>query len=255
LSNRAVLKYLIRRRLTPAPEVGAGVAPPAEAYRLRTLLTDELLTGSGIEIGALHHPLAVPAGATVTYVDRLDVAGLRKEYPELAACSLVPVDVVDDGESLRRFTDGTQDFVIANHFLEHCQNPLGTLERLVRVLKPGGILYLAVPDKRGTFDWDRPLTPWRHLVRDYQFGPAGSYEAHVREYATLVDRLTGPDLERRVEDLIARDYRIHFHVWTHETFGATLRRAVRMLQLPLESRAMVFNRKLSESIQVWQRSA
>jgi SAM-dependent methyltransferase len=254
-SNRAVLSFLARRRSRVAPPAGAEVAPPAGAYRLRTLLTDEFLAGSGIEIGALHHPLAVPAGAKVTYVDRLDVPGLRREFPELAAHPLVPVDVVDDGETLRRFANASQDFVIANHFLEHCQNPLGTLERLVQVLKPNGMLYLAVPDKRGTFDRDRPLTQWRHLVRDYECGPAWSYEGHVREYAALVDRLTGPDLERRVEELIARDYRIHFHVWRHETFGATLRRAVRMLHLPLEARAAVFNRTLSESIQVWQRTA
>src|SRR5262249_7422348 len=154
---------------------------------------------------------------------------------------------------LREFPDESQDFVIANHFLEHCQNPLGTLERFVRVLKPGGMLYLAVPDKRGTFDRDRPVTRFKHLVRDYEFGPAGSYERHVHEYAALVDRLAGADLERRVRELIARDYRIHFHVWTHDTFGATLRRAVRFLHVPLEARAAVYNRKLSESIHVWQR--
>jgi len=76
-SNRAVLSFLARRRSRVAPPAGAEVAPPAGAYRLRTLLTDEFLAGSGIEIGALHHPLAVPAGAKVTYVDRLDVHGLR----------------------------------------------------------------------------------------------------------------------------------------------------------------------------------
>lgn len=242
------------RRRPPHPRPGAEIAPPAEAYHLRKVLTDEFLSGSGLEIGALHHPLAVPRGVRVRYVDRLDVAGLRREFPELAEYPLVPVDVIDDGETLRTVADESQDFVIANHFLEHCQNPLGTLERLVQVLRPGGILYLAVPDKRGTFDRDRPLTRFKHLVRDYECGPAGSYERHVREYAALVDRQSGAELEARVRNLIARDYRIHFHVWTHETFGATLRRAVRLLSLPLESQAVVFNRKLSESIQVLRKS-
>ncbi|HEY2787467.1 MAG TPA: methyltransferase domain-containing protein, partial [Fimbriiglobus sp.] len=248
-----MLGFLTRRRPSLVPPPGAEVAPPAEAYHLRKVLTDEFLNDSGIEIGALHHPLAVPAGALVRYVDRLDVAGLRREFPELAAYPLTPVDVIDDGETLRTIPDESQDFIIANHFLEHCQNPLGTLERLVQVLRPGGILYLAVPDKRGTFDRDRPVTRFRHLVRDYECGPAGSYEGHVREYAELVDRLSGIALEQRIQSLIARDYRIHFHVWTHDAFGATLRRAVRRLRLPIESRAAVFNRKLSESIHVWQR--
>ncbi len=249
-----MLKFLTRRRKPIATPIGAEVAPPPEAYHLRKVLTDEFLSGAGIEIGALHHPLAVPPEVRVRYVDRLDVAGLRREFPELAAYPLTPVDVIDDGETLRTIPDGSQDFVIANHFLEHCQNPLGTLERLVQVLRPGGILYLAIPDNRGTFDRDRPVTRFAHLVRDYEFGPAGSYEGHVREYAELVDRQSGPALEERVQSLIARDYRIHFHVWTHEAFGATLRRAVRRLKLPIESRAAVFNRKLSESIHVWQRT-
>ena len=33
---------------------------------------------------------------------------------------------------------------------------------------PGSILYLAVPDKRYTFDADRPVTPTDHVLRDYQ---------------------------------------------------------------------------------------
>ena len=36
------------------------------------------LHGEGIEIGALHNPLEVPAGARVTYVDHLPVERLRE---------------------------------------------------------------------------------------------------------------------------------------------------------------------------------
>src|SRR5262249_37180618 len=100
-----VLKFLTSRRPMITPPRRAEVAPPSGAYRLRTGLTDEFLAGSGIEIGALHHPLAVPAGVRVTYLDRLNVSGLRREYPELAAFPLMPVDVIDDGETLRTILD------------------------------------------------------------------------------------------------------------------------------------------------------
>jgi hypothetical protein len=92
------------------------------------------LHGEGIEIGALHNPLEVPRSARVGYVDHLPVEELREHYPGLADEPLVEVDVVvdvvDDGERFSTIGDATQDFVIANHFLEQCEDPLGALDLL-----------------------------------------------------------------------------------------------------------------------------
>ncbi|MEJ7767735.1 MAG: hypothetical protein WKF89_07975 [Chitinophagaceae bacterium] len=46
----------------------------------------------------------------------------RNLYPELKDLNLVPVDYLADGELLESVADTSQDFVITNHFLEHCQN-------------------------------------------------------------------------------------------------------------------------------------
>jgi SAM-dependent methyltransferase len=184
---------------------------------VRDRLASAYLRGMGIEIGALFNPLPVPAGAKVRYVDRMPVSGLREQYPNLRDRRLVPVDVVDDGERLITIGDATQDFVIANHFLEHCQDPIGALETFFRVLRPGGVLYMAVPDKRFTFDRDRPVTPLAHLDRDHAEGPACSRRAHFEEYVALVHRPASADEARaQVEDLMGRDYSIHFHVWTQK---------------------------------------
>ena len=113
----------------------------------RARLASVYLRGSGLEIGALHHPLPVPRSACVSYVDRMTVAELRKQYPDLPSNELVEPDLIDNGETLSKVPAVSQDFVIANHFLEHCQDPIGTLENFFRVLKLGGILYLTVPDK------------------------------------------------------------------------------------------------------------
>lgn len=101
----------------------------------RELLAKQYLKGHGIEIGALHNPLAVGRKARVKYVDRYDNEGLKKHYPEQQYRDFVNVDIVDDGEFLSKVSDNSQDFVIANHFLEHCQNPLLTLKQMHRVLK------------------------------------------------------------------------------------------------------------------------
>jgi predicted SAM-dependent methyltransferase len=194
------------------------VAAELPHVRHRRDVAARFLRGRGLEVGALHAPLPTPPGCRVTYVDRLPVAGLRRQYPELDGQEFVPVDVVDDGERLEQFAAGSQDFVIANHFLEHAQDPIGTLQAHLRVLAPGGVLYLAVPDRHETFDRHRPPTTWKHLVRDHVEGPAWSYEGHLREYAALVDGCRGRDLEERVRYLRAVDYSIHFHVWDEEEF-------------------------------------
>src|SRR5262245_33339264 len=175
------------------------------------------LRGSGLEIGALHNPLRVSSRAKVRYVDRLPVAGLRAQYPDLRDKKLVHVDVIDDGERLDTIGTATQDFVIANHFLEHCQDPIRTLESFFRVLRPGGILYMAVPDKRFTFDHNRPVTPLAHLLRDHAEGPGWWRRGHYEEYVAHVHRpKTAEDARGIVQDMMTRGYSIHFHVWTQK---------------------------------------
>jgi GT2 family glycosyltransferase/SAM-dependent methyltransferase len=181
----------------------------------RELIANTYLRGQGIEIGALHNPLKVPKKASVKYVDRMHVAELREHYPELEGLPLVPVDILADGERLDSIEDDTQDFVIANHFLEHCQNPIQALINMLRVLRPGGVLYLAVPDKRYTFDVDRPVTSFDHLMRDYTEGPDWSRQNHFREWAEFINKVTGEEaLQAEVRRLMEIDYSIHFHVWT-----------------------------------------
>jgi hypothetical protein len=237
------------RRLA-RPKLAASASP--NPYGIRETLANRYIHGEGIEVGALNHPLRLPPRARVKFVDRLDIDGLRREFPELNGQPLVDVDIVDDGETLRTVPEQSQDFVVANHFLEHSQNPIGTVRRFLEVLKPRGILYLAVPEKHGTFDRNRPVTALDHLHRDDREGPAWSYRDHIEEYATLVDRLEGPARDERVRSLIAQDYRIHFHVWTHAAFGELLD-DLRRRGFGFRLKEYVFNPHLSESIGVLRR--
>jgi hypothetical protein len=58
----------------------------------RAAIARRFIQGSGIEIGALHNPLRMPRGAQVRYVDRMPVAELRRQYPELEGEELVEVE-------------------------------------------------------------------------------------------------------------------------------------------------------------------
>ncbi|HLJ96048.1 MAG TPA: methyltransferase domain-containing protein [Gemmataceae bacterium] len=193
------------------------------------------LRGQGIEIGALHRPLRVPASAHVSYVDRFPREELYRQYPNLADHNLVPVDIVDDAERLARVADESQDFVIANHFLEHCQDPIGTLLHFFRVLREDGILFLTVPDKRYTFDCGRPVTPLEHLLADHECGAEHSRRAHVCEFVRLVLKAVEPDdVQRKTDRLLATDFSIHYHVWTQTELMELLLELRRRLPFEVE---------------------
>jgi SAM-dependent methyltransferase len=201
----------------------------------RRAIAAAFLHGDGIEIGALHQPLVVPRAARVTYVDRMRVAELRQQYPELVDAPLVETEIVDDGETLVTIADATQDFVIANHFIEHCENPLLTFQNLFRVLKPGGVVFMAVPDKRFTFDVDRPCTTIDHVLRDFSEGPEWSKRQHYEEWTRLVNKRSDrSQVNAETQHLIDMKYSIHFHVWSAPELLDVVQALRRIVQFELE---------------------
>ena len=199
---------------------------PEVMLRRRRELSSKYLAGQGIEIGALHHPLEVNEKVSVRYVDRLNSEELRLHYPELEGFSLVPVDIIDDGEKLSRIEDESLDFIIANHMLEHCENPLGTIRNHLRKIRSGGILYYAIPDQRYGFDLNRPLTSFIHLVQDDRRGPESSRQDHFREWSRLVRKKIAPqEVRAEAKRLMELNYSIHFHVWNVMTFNEFLLKA------------------------------
>ncbi len=186
----------------------------------REALARKYLKGSGLEIGALHRPLKVPLDVSVKYVDRVETGKLHALYPTIENLSLVDVDIVDNGETLSKVPENSQDFIIANHFIEHCENPLGTVRQHLSRLRSGGILYYAVPNKRHTFDVKRPLTSFEHLVRDDREGPEISRRDHYREWLELVKDETDPaTVEDRIREYMQTNFNIHFHVWNEHTLS------------------------------------
>lgn len=185
-------------------------------FRLdRDFIAKMYIRGNGIEIGGLDYPLKVPKSVRVKYVDRLPLSELKNVYPPERLRNFVPVDIVDDGELLKKIPDASQDFVIASHFFEHCPNPMLAFQNMFRVLKEDGILYLTIPDKRYTFDKDRPLTSLEHLIMDYEKGPKISEDEHLKEFVEFV-RKPENEVEREKEIAKVRENMagVHYHVWT-----------------------------------------
>jgi SAM-dependent methyltransferase len=183
------------------------------------------LAGDGIEVGPGSNPFPIPPGATVRYVDRWTPDEARRLYPELTAADFYEPDAVSnfDVDRLEMFDARSLDFVIASHVLEHLADPLGFLGEMHRVLRPGGIAIVLLPDRRHTFDRTRPPTSLQHLIEDHERGVTRVDDDHVEEFLTLADEeasyAIAPDPENR--DAFYdwhRERSIHVHCWTETEF-------------------------------------
>src|SRR5438067_1124851 len=120
---------------------------------------------SGIEIGG-------PSGI-------FEGSGALPVYPLIA--SLEQFTFAGDasqGVTVDR-ADGSFDFVLSSHMLEHTANPLKALREWRRILKPTGHLLLVLPDKERTFDHSRRVTAMGHLIQDLERDTPESDLRHV----------------------------------------------------------------------------
>lgn len=193
----------------------------------RYRLASRYLTGEGLEIGALHAPLPLPTGVRVRYVDYVDQGQLRFIYPELAWVPIVTVDIIENGEVLSSIADASNNFVVANHVIEHCENPVQTLENWLRVISAGNILFITVPDMKKTFDRNRQLTSIEHLICDYKDGPESSRVEHMQELFSIDCTAAGDEFQPQLFQSHP-----HYHVWTMESFAGMLESARQDLGLP-----------------------
>lgn len=255
----------IERSLSQLSRVLAPTTtPPKNSLTARERVANGYLMGSGIEIGAFASPLKVPSSASVTYVDNctttealtsLSVCGLTHKDFGVEEVGLVAPDIIDDGQFLRSVGDNTQDFVIANHVLEHYEDPLSGFKNILRVTKHGGTVYLALPDMRRCFDRVRVPTPIEHVLRDYEEGPEWSRAQAFREFGEvfvtegmdkgLFPKLSGHERERfieeRISELEAARFSIHFHAWTPDSMMEMFLTAKRHLKLNFEFELMQQN--------------
>ena len=62
------------------------------------------------------------------------------------------------------------DYVVASHVIEHAPDVVGWLAQIREVLAPGGLLGLAIPDRRFTFDLLRPESTLGEMVEAHLTG-------------------------------------------------------------------------------------
>lgn len=199
-----------------------------------------LLRGRGLEIGALHEPTPLPAGSSVEYFDVLTAEDVARWFPELQAARLVRVDHHGDldRDGLSVFADGRFDFVILSHVLEHVANPVKVVRDVFRIVRAGGVVLIAVPDKDHTFDRPRALTPFQHLWEDYQRNVTENSDEHYLDFL----RHVGPHVFAEPPENLpghltwVRRRREHAHVWNSASCAEFLLETFLRLGIPVRLR-------------------
>jgi SAM-dependent methyltransferase len=201
-------------------DVDYGVAPQELEVRIaRRTLARVFCRGSGIEVGAGTRPWPLPRGASCFYGDVRDEVRLAKYFSEGGSAYQGFIDA----QTFAGIADAAFDFALSAHVLEHLINPIGAIEAALRVVRPGGIFMLAVPDMRYTWDKPRPVTPLDHLISDYATGGEDTRHIGVREHIKYLHPQWAPPIAKEeVEATVARmvDAKIdtHYHTWTSDTF-------------------------------------
>ena len=164
----------------------------------RALILDGLdLTGLGLEIGAGYGPLAAgQPGLKVRTLDHLDQAGLIEKYARQGQPTehIGPVDYVWNGQRYAELMGETRfDWIVASHVIEHVPDLVGFLDQCAEVLAPGGVLTLAVPDRRYSFDYYRPESGLREMIDAHVAGRTLSSPGCAAEHFLNLARLNGKD--------------------------------------------------------------
>jgi SAM-dependent methyltransferase len=140
-----------------------------------------------IEIGPSFNPIAPKsAGWNSASIDHLTREGLVAKYtahPGVDVSLIEPVDFIWTGGPLSAAVPlaqhGSFDAFIASHVIEHTPDLIAFLDSAATLLKPEGVVILAIPDKRYCFDYFQPLTTTGELLEAH----ADRRSRHTRRLA------------------------------------------------------------------------
>jgi SAM-dependent methyltransferase len=147
----------------------------------------------GIEVGPWFSPLAPKReGYNCLSMDVFDTETLRSRATDDPHITAEQVKLIEDvdivGSSIAigdlveaRGEAGTFDYIVSSHNFEHLPNPIRFLNGCTNVLKPGGILSMAIPDHRVCFDYFRPITRLSDWIQSFHNDQQKPTLAHVFE--------------------------------------------------------------------------
>jgi SAM-dependent methyltransferase len=129
-----------------------------------------------IEVGSGAHGLIFYFGVRQGVgVDPLAVS-YRKFFPRWQNSAAT---IAAAGEQLP-FADASFDVVLCDNVVDHAESPVGIVGELVRVLKPGGLLYFTVNVHHPVYALAAGVhSGWRALGVPYEIGPFADHTTHL----------------------------------------------------------------------------
>src|SRR5271157_2609777 len=129
----------------------------------------DVRTLKGLEIGPKHNPLVRKSDGVVLYVDHADAEFIKNanQDPLINNDDIVDIDIISGDRPLKELVPQPMDYVVASHVIEHVPDMIGWLLDLYEALKEDGLICLAIPDRRFTYDLHRPESTIGELVEAY----------------------------------------------------------------------------------------
>jgi SAM-dependent methyltransferase len=122
-------------------------------------------------------------GYNVRVADHLDQAGLVAKYEGVRPTQAIePVDYVLTGPKLTDTIDERFDWIVGSHVLEHTVCLITFLRETEALLRPGGVLSLAIPDRRYCFDRFRERSSLGRVIDVFRADRLVHTEGSVLEY-------------------------------------------------------------------------
>jgi hypothetical protein len=129
----------------------------------------EVAQQKGLEIGALDLPYVTPDMGRVDFADQLstdDLKALAARTPGHSPDFVQDVDFVLSQTPLDTLASD-YDWVAASHVIEHVPDLIGWLVSIGDRLVPKGLFFCVAPDRRFTFDINRPVSTLGKIFQDH----------------------------------------------------------------------------------------
>ena len=174
----------VTHRVAASRRRRGAVQQLSRAERLKVITRYVDLAGLGLEIGPSHNPLlAKRDGYNIRIADYLDRQGLQAKYAGVRPTERIEeVDYVLAPGRLTESIGDRFDYIVGSHLVEHTVCLVSFLQDCEALLKPGGVLTLAVPDKRYCFDRFRERTGLGRAIDVYRASPGVHSEGSVIEH-------------------------------------------------------------------------
>ena len=191
----------IAKRLAKVGPIVSAFQQHATSALGRPALLLDMGTGSGI----IGHAVAEELGAQCIELDVSEQRSFKESYFVISSCETLP------------FRSESFDYVICNHVIEHVRDQEQLLMEVKRVLKPGGLCYLATPSKYALLEphYKLPFLSWLpvkladNMVRLTRRGKSYDIQPVTRTSVHRLANLAGLGATDLTLDLIAtpRRYR------------------------------------------------